>query len=174
MLIPDLSNSNQIGLNHLITELKFSREKTINLVANLSKNELDTIIGEGFNSIGTLLKHIASNEFHYQLATFEGRILNAEEKAFWKGAITGELSLNLINNNELDYYLNVLKDVRDYSIKLLNKQNDEWLYEPAKLMFSRPVNNYYCWFHVMEDEISHAGQIKVLLKQIKLLKQKQV
>lgn len=30
------------------------------------------------------------------------------------------------------------------------------------------MNNFFCWFHVLEDELNHDGQIKILRKEIEL------
>jgi uncharacterized damage-inducible protein DinB len=166
-LLPEKTDEDKLVLNHLFAELNFTRSRTIDLVSNLSIDQLDAKAGPGFNSVGTILKHIAANEFYYQLVTFEGRLLNAEERAFWRGASTGELILNLIHGNGIEYYLDLLTQMRNRSFELLGQQNDEWLYKQTMMNFGFPVNNYYSWFHVMEDEVSHTGQMKMLLNQIK-------
>jgi C-terminal processing protease CtpA/Prc len=35
-------------------------------------------------------------------------------------------------------------------------------------------NNYFCWFHVFEDEINHRGQIRLLAKQLPRFKNRGV
>jgi len=66
----------------------------------------------------------------------------------------------------------LLEEIRQKSLKRLNDKTDDWLYQMTKLNFSVPVNNYYCWFHVMEEEISHIGQIKAFKSKILSLKKK--
>lgn len=171
-LNPDRSDSKRIIISHLLSQIQLVRTQLITYTADLLPAELDIRIGAGFNSIGTILKHIAANEYVYQLTTFEGRATDEKEKEFWRGASTGELILNLINGNDIEYYHNLLNTVRSKSIENLLAKNDEWLYANTAYKFDSPVNNYYCWFHVMEDEISHLGQIKILKNQIRNLQQK--
>ena len=166
-LTADRSDTKRIILSHLLSQMQLVRTQLINYTANLSPVELDVRIGPGFNSIGTILKHIAANEYVYQLSTFEGRAANAQEREFWRGAYTGELVLNLINGNDIGHYHNLLNDIRLRSIESLLTKSDEWLYAATAFKYDIPVNNYYCWFHVMEDEISHLGQIKILKNQIR-------
>ncbi|MBM7632368.1 putative damage-inducible protein DinB [Geomicrobium sediminis] len=49
----------------------------------------------------------------------------------------------------------------------LKEQDDQWLYEERHFPDGTPYNNYYLWFHVIEDEISHRGQIKLIRRLIK-------
>lgn len=166
-LTPDRSDTQRIIISHLLSQMQLVRTQLIAFTADLLPFELDIRIGPGFNSIGTILKHIAANEYVYQLATFDGRATDEQEKEFWRGASTGELILNLINGNDIEYYHNLLIAVRSKSIENVLAKNDEWLYANTAYKFDSPVNNYYCWFHVMEDEISHLGQIKILKNQIR-------
>ncbi len=153
----------QIG--HLVAMMEITRIRTTSEIKNLSVEQLDFRFTEGTNSIGTLLKHIAAMEAWYQAITFEGRDLNDQEKQVWRGALSGELSLGIIKENPVGYYTKVLSDVRTKTLSELGTRKDDWLYE----MVLSDSNNYYKWFHVMEDEISHRGQIIWLKKRMKEL-----
>ncbi len=136
--------------------MSITRSLTIQEVQGLGVAQLDFNVDDKSNSIGTLLKHMAALETWYQAITFENRDLNEEEREVWKGALTGELYLKLVKGNELHYYLELLENTRLRTIRELKKRDDDWLY----LKSSSGSNNYFKWFHVMEDEISHKGQIK--------------
>ncbi|GAA5042608.1 hypothetical protein GCM10011506_45270 [Marivirga lumbricoides] len=144
----------QIG--HLVAMMSITRSVTIQEVMKLSVKQLDFNDNNRWNSIGTLLKHIAALETWYYNLTFNGRDLNSAERIFWQGALPGELDLGLIKGNDIHYYLECLHNIRSQTIKELQNKEDEWLYVQSV----SGSNNYYKWFHVMEDEISHRGQIK--------------
>jgi DNA-binding XRE family transcriptional regulator len=48
--------------------------------------------------------------------------------------------------------------VREKTLEQLSKRNDDWLHETASFFSNgKLMNNYFKWFHVLEDEISHRG-----------------
>jgi hypothetical protein len=53
-------------------------------------------------------------------------------------------------------------EVRAKTIAELKKRDDAWFEEVKK----NGTNNYFCWFHVMEHQSSHLGQILFLSKRI--------
>jgi hypothetical protein len=63
----------------------------------------------------------------------------------------------------VEYYINIYKQVRQKTMEELRKRNDEWLIktDPEQL-----INNYYSWFHIMEHQSSHLGQILLLKKRL--------
>ncbi|UJW59652.1 hypothetical protein HXZ66_05050 [Bacillus sp. A116_S68] len=48
----------------------------------------------------------------------------------------------------------------------LKTQHDSWLFEEDKWPNGVPINHYYLWYHVLEDEISHRGQIRMMIRQL--------
>ncbi|AAS41007.1 conserved hypothetical protein [Bacillus cereus ATCC 10987] len=44
----------------------------------------------------------------------------------------------------------------------MSKQDDEWLMSERKWLNGVAHNQYYLWFHVLEDEMSHRGQIRMI------------
>ncbi|HVI45574.1 MAG TPA: DinB family protein [Chitinophaga sp.] len=166
-LIPRASGQDAAMLNQLITQMEFVRNKHLNYISRFSTAVLDVRLGEGGNSIGTLLKHLAAMEYKCQLATFEGRGLNESEQERWRGALNGELILNLIKGHDIDYYIQLLTEVRKETLQQMMQKNDEWLLGSTAYHYDTPTNNYFCWFHIMEDEIGHIGQIKMLMSLFK-------
>jgi hypothetical protein len=147
--------------SQLIQLYSYSRVRLLKLVDGLQMHELDYNYDDKSNSIGTLLKHIAALEYYYQRALFENKVLTKNENAFWHGAKTGQLYLRLIKGNDLCYYTDLLQQTRRETFKLLEDKNDNWLFEPASVNYDPPLNNYTWLIHVVEDEMNHAGQIKL-------------
>jgi uncharacterized damage-inducible protein DinB len=150
-------------IGELVSMLEHSREVTLNELTNLNQKELDFLVGDNSNSIGSLLLHIASIEFVHQVITFEKRDLNESEYLEWQTALElGEKARNGIKNQPIEYYIEKLSSVRRNTLELLKLKSDNWLFEENQWDNGVPFNNYYLWFHVMEDEINHRGQIRMI------------
>ncbi|OCA84233.1 hypothetical protein A8F94_16080 [Bacillus sp. FJAT-27225] len=148
-------------IGELVSMLSHTRDVTLADLEGLSKEELDYLPSPGGNSIGALLLHIAAIEVAYQVITFENRDLNEQELQIWGAALDlGEQARETIKGKPLDYYLEVLSDVRTKSLALLSVCKDSWLFEEGKWENGVRYNNYWRWFHVMEDELNHRGQIR--------------
>ena len=155
----------QIG--HLISLMNYARITTFDAVEGLSISELDFLIDEKANSIGMLLLHIASVEEIYRVYTLEGRkTTDAESKKLEAALELGDLGREKIKDNSLDYYLDNLSRVRKKSLEGLKNVEDSWLYEETDFWDNKMANNYFKWFHVLEDEINHRGQIRFIKKRI--------
>ena len=154
----------QIG--RLVGMMKYVRATTLQAVRGMTPAQLDYVQDDKSNSIGALLAHIAAVEFAYQVITFEGRDLNDRDNAQWGAALDlGEAARREINRRPLEHYTRVLDEVRAQTFSEFAKRTDSWLYEQAK-WGPGVANNYFMWFHVFEDELSHRGQIRWLRKRI--------
>ncbi|WP_226579551.1 DinB family protein [Halobacillus litoralis] len=154
-------------IGELVCMLEHARAVTIAEVADLTKKELDTCDAGG-NSIGALLSHIAAIEYVHQVISFEERDLTEEELAEWGAALKlGETARMNIHSSSIDDYLDVLEFTRDQTLELLKEKDDAWLYEERTWPNGVKYNPYYLWFHVMEDEINHRGQIRSMIRQRK-------
>ena len=108
--------------------------------------------------------HLAATEAYYQVLTFENRVFNEEEKKKWGVALgLGEDARTLYKDKPISYYLEEFDKVRARTKELLATVDDDWL---QKDNLGEGVNNYYAWFHVMEHQSSHLGQILFLKKRI--------
>jgi uncharacterized damage-inducible protein DinB len=143
--------------------MNYTRSATLQAVAGLGVHELDYLHDGQSNSIGALLSHIAAAEVGYQVATFDTRDLNLEERELWGAAINlGERARDEIRGNALDHYLARLEQVREKTLAELGARDDQWLEEQASFGTGQMVNNYFKWFHVIGHEINHRGQIRWL------------
>jgi uncharacterized damage-inducible protein DinB len=155
----------QIGA--LVVMMNYARFTTLMAVQGLSTSDLDYLHDPHSNTIGALLGHIAAVEVAYQADTFEGRGLSGEERRKWGTFLDlGEKARGSVRGHPLDYYLQLLHDVRAKTLSEFAKRADDWLFEQTPFWGDQPANNYFKWFHVFEDEINHRGQIRWLCKRL--------
>jgi len=150
--------------------MNWMRGPILNSVNGMSIKDLDYIHDENSNSIGAMLLHLAATEKYYQLNTLEEMTWgswDAKTSAEWDTPMElGERGRQMIKGNPLDYYLDKLEEVRAHSLQELAKRDDEWLLSVDEEWFWGPTNNYCKWFHVVEHESNHNGQIKYISSRI--------
>lgn len=147
----------------LITMLEDLRERVFSAVEGLDLRQTDHLLDDKANRIGALIKHLVAAEKYYQVFTFEGRSFNEEEAANWQMALDlGNEAREVIKGETIDHYLKMYSDTREETIRLLKEKDDEWLKEEPMSNY----NNHYMWFHVMEHQSSHLGQILFLKKRL--------
>lgn len=164
LIKPQPEFDTQIGI--LISMLNYTRYTTLQTVSNLTTTQLDFLLDQNSNSIGALLMHIAAVEYYYRINTFENREFTEQEQDKWNIALSlGNKARSNINKNELSFYLNILENERNITIQCFKNIKDNWLYHQEK-WDNEPVNNYFKWFHVMEDELNHRGQMRIIRKKL--------
>jgi uncharacterized damage-inducible protein DinB len=150
----------------LLSMMTWMRTTILYPVDNMSTEQLDYLIDENSNSIGAMLFHLAATERFYQIHTFEGKKWGdwseADKKRFGVAMGLGEETRKTIKGNNLDYYLSILKEVRENTIKEFKKRDDTWLLSVDENWGWGPTNNYCKWFHVCEHESNHNGQFKYI------------
>lgn len=146
----------------LIETLKYSRRKLLMSIDNLDIKDIDFRFDKLSISIGTILRHLAGFEFYFQKAIFRLEELNREEEMFWQGSLPGQLKTATIKGYSIDYYLNLLSSVRSETYKLLNKRDDKWLFSGSTFSKFNLFSNYFSLFHIVEEEVYHTGQIKMI------------
>jgi uncharacterized damage-inducible protein DinB len=158
---PRLGYSPEIGT--LVSMLHFTRMQVEHNVKGMSQADLDFLLDAKANTIGAMLYHLAATDHYYGLNTFGGMKWDSwpdDEKKKWDIPMNlGEPARKAIKGNSLDYYLNILHEVREKSLAEFKKRDDKWLTIVDKEF---GANNYGKWFHVAEHESNHDGQIKFL------------
>lgn len=155
-------------IGELVSMLEHVRATTLSELEGLQQEDLDHLTTDDSNSIGALLLHIASIEKVHQVISFEKRDFNKEELESWGSALAlGDKGRHEIKGQPLDYYLEKLAEVRMDTLKQLKAKDEAWLFEENIWPNGVSYNNYYLWFHVFEDEISHRGQIRMLKRGLK-------
>ncbi|MCA0982937.1 DinB family protein [Halobacillus yeomjeoni] len=163
---PAAGYTDKIG--ELVFMLEHVRAVTISEIEALRVEDLDRIPGQGGNTIGALLMHMAAIEKVHQLISFENRDINEAEFEQWGAALElGELGRKNIQGNPIEFYTDLMKETRNQSLCMLKRKSDEWLYERNEWPNGLGYNNYYLWFHVLEDEINHRGQIRMIQRTLR-------
>ena len=71
-----------------------------------------------------------------------------------------------IRGRPLAAYLDDLEEVRAQTLRELARRDDAWLEVTVPFWGGLPANNYFMWFHVLEDEINHRGQMRIIRKRL--------
>jgi uncharacterized damage-inducible protein DinB len=158
----------QIGT--LVSMMAWMRMLVLRSVKGLSQKDLDYLVDPNANTIGSLLMHLAATDRIYQINTFEANSLKelpASFKEKWAVAMDlGEPARKTIKGHDLDFYVNLLGEVREQTLAEFRKRDDNWLMDVDKDWGWGPTNNFCKWFHVCEHESNHNGQIKFLAKRV--------
>jgi len=151
-------------IESMISMLEDLKERVISQTQTLNTYELDHLHDEEANRIGALIMHLAAAEAFYQVFTFEGREFNKEEEEEWMIALElGKKAQKKYQGKPISHYIDIYQKVRDKTIEELRKRDDAWFKE---IQPAYQWSNNYCWFHVMEHQSSHLGQILFLKKRI--------
>lgn len=156
---PKEGYSPQVGT--LVSMMNWMRDTVLRSVRGLKQEELDYLHDPQSNAIGAMLLHLAATEAFYQDNTFEG-LQEFKDKARWMVPMSlGDEGRKTIKGHDLDYYTGILAETREKTLKELRKRDDKWLMTvDPKFFGGQPTNNYCKWFHVVEHESNHNGQIK--------------
>ncbi len=92
--------------------------------------------------------------------------LQKKNSEIWEDALYLGEAGRAIRGHEIQYYVQLLQSVREESLKYLSEQSDEWLVSERKWPNGVIYNQHYLWYHVLEDEISHRGQIRMLKRKL--------
>jgi hypothetical protein len=165
---PKKGYSPQIGT--LVSMMTWMRMVMLMSVKGMTQKDLDHLLDDKANTIGSLLVHLAATDRLYQINTFEGNPLKelpSSYKEKWNVAMDlGEPARKTIKGHDLDFYLNLLQEVREQTFAEFRKRDDTWLMTVDKDWGWGPTNNFCKWFHVCEHESNHNGQIKLLKKRL--------
>ncbi|MEL6988705.1 MAG: DinB family protein, partial [Bacteroidota bacterium] len=150
----------QIGST--VSMMEDLKERVTRSVRNLSQEETDFLLDANANRIGAMIMHLAAVEKYYQVRTFENREFNREENKFWGAAMDlGDKGRESLINKPISYYLKIWDDVRKESLRLLKSKDDKWFKDKVNGM---NMNNHWAWYHVMEHQANHMGQIRMISK----------
>jgi len=154
--------TNDVG--NLVAMLNDLKGRVTSSVQGLTPEETDFLLDENANRIGAMILHLAATEVYYQAYTFENRSLNKEEQQQWNAALNlGEIGRKELQGKPIGYYIEIWDKVRTKTLKLLKAKDDKWLQEKNK---AGSMNNFWAWYHVMEHQANHMGQIRLIAKRI--------
>ncbi len=157
---PPKGYSHDIG--NMISMLDNLKQRVERNVYGLDQAGTDFLLDENANSPGAIIYHLAATEAYYQAYTFEGRGFNAEERKKWETALNlGDKARQEFKGKPLRYYLDIYDEVRARTKELLKTKDDKWFEKKNGNM-----SNHWAWFHVMEHQANHMGQLALITKRI--------
>lgn len=146
----------------IVTMLEDLKSRVTQSVESLDQEEVDFLLDDNANRIGAMIYHLAATEKYYQLLTFENRGFNDEEEEKWLPALElGAPAREMFKNKPIKYYLDIWNEVRNETLSLLKDKDDKWLNSKIK---RANMNNHWAWYHVMEHQANHMGQIRLVMK----------
>lgn len=165
---PRKGYSPQISI--LVSMMDWMRGAVLRTVDGMSRRDLDYLHDKKSNTIGAMLYHLAATEKYYQYNTFDGLAWGSWDSKIaneWDPAMDlGDKGRELIKGNDLEFYLDRLNSVRDETLEKLKAKDDQWLLSTDQGWGWGPTNNYCKWFHVVEHESNHNGQMKYIKSRI--------
>jgi hypothetical protein len=100
----------------------------------------------------------------FRCLTFEGRGFDEVEAARYGPYFAFEGGPRS-RNRDLAEYLTDLRDSRERTLEGMRARADAWL-DSAKTFMGQPANVLYYWFHYIQDEARHTGQIILIRKHL--------
>lgn len=153
--------SPQIGV--MVYMLEDLKSRITDMVKDMNTQQIDYLVDDEANSIGSLVLHLASTEAYFQIETLEDRTFTPEEKEKWMiGAGLGEATREKIKGKPIGHYLDIWDGVRKKTLEGLKQKDDTWF---AKNI-DESMNYHWAWYHVMEHQANHMGQIAHIQKRI--------
>ncbi|RNC90176.1 MAG: DUF664 domain-containing protein [Allomuricauda sp.] len=150
-------------IGDMVYMLEDLKVRITDMVKDLNNQQTDYLIDEEANSIGALILHLASTEAYYQIETLENRTFTQEEEEQWMlGAGLGIESREKIKGKPIGHYLSIWDEVRKKSLEGLKKRDDVWF----AALIDDEISNHWVWYHVMEHQAAHMGQISHVLQRI--------
>ena len=162
LIKPEKGFANDIG--NLVSMLNDLKGRITSSVQGMNQQETDFLLDENANRIGAMIYHLAATEAYYQVSTFENRGFNAEERKKWDTALNlGAKARKELQGKPISYYLEIFNEVRAKTLELLKTKDDKWLKEKNS---AGTMNNHWAWYHVMEHQANHMGQIRLIAKRV--------
>jgi len=148
----------------LVAMLEYTRVTTLDSVADLTVADLDHQHDAKANPIGALLAHITAVEWVYTASTVGGPTPSDTDWAEWGPLLRLEPAVwDFARGRPVEWHVERLRAVRGRTLEGFRAFDDAWLEQPATLSWARGApTNLWAWYHVMEDELNHRGQIRWL------------
>lgn len=151
------------NIGQMISMLDNLKRRVERNVINLDQEGTDFLLDDKANTPGAIIYHLAATEAYYQVYTFEERGFNAEEQKKWNTALNlGEKARQTYKEKPISYYLEIYDEVRAKTKALLKTKDDSWFEK-----MNGNMSNHWAWFHVMEHQANHMGQLALITKRIK-------
>jgi len=154
---PEKGYTPQIGI--MVDMLEEIKDRITEDIRDLNQIETDYLFDDKANSIGAIIMHLVATEAYYQGETLEERIWTDEEAAFWGiSAGLGADAREKLKGKPIKYYLDLWDQVRKKTLVGLKTKDDAWF----AATIEESMNNHWVWFHILEHEANHMGQIALV------------
>ena len=158
---PEKGYTTQIGL--MVDMLEELKDRIAEDIRDLDQAETDYLFDDKANSIGAMIMHLVATEAYTQVETLEERIWTDEEREFWIiAAGLGAESRDQLKGKPIKYYLDLWDQVRKKTLEGLKAKKDAWF--AARI--DESMNNHWAWFHILEHQANHMGQIALVKKRL--------
>lgn len=152
-----------LEIGNMISMLDNLKSRVEQNVKDLDIKGTDFLLDENANSPGAIIYHLAATEVYYQIYTFEKRQFNKEEEAKWGIALRlGDEARTKFKGKPIQFYIDIYDTVREKTKELLKTKDDDWFDKK-----NGGLSNHFSWFHVMEHQANHMGQLALITKRIK-------
>ncbi|WBX75880.1 DUF664 domain-containing protein [Tenacibaculum ovolyticum] len=163
-------NADNPEIESMISMLEDLKARVERIVKDLPQEHVDHLHDVKANRIGALIMHLAAAEAYYQKYTFNKTLINKTNENIWDAGMNLDTKgRDLLQGKPISYYLKIYSNVRQKTIEELRKKDDKWF---KSVNPGKGISNQYAWFHVMEHQSSHLGQILFLKKRLPELKKK--
>ena len=157
---PESGYTPQIGI--MVDMLEELKDRITEDVRDLTQEETDFLFDDKANSIGALIMHLVATEVYYQVETLEDRpFTEKEEKLLAMAGGLGVKSREELQAKPIKYYLDLWDEVRQKTLEGLQAKDDEWFASNIEDI-DENINNHWVWFHVLEHQGNHMGQIALV------------
>ncbi len=165
-MYPAAGAAPQVGA--LLAMLEASRASTLSAVEGLSADALAYQVDKQANPISALLSHITAIEFAYYASTLATTPPTPDEWGRYMPSIRlGPSAWEIARGRSLDELVGALNAVRARTVEALAAKPDSWLVETISMPWlPTPATPLWAWYHVLEDELNHRGQIRFLRSRI--------
>jgi len=150
----------QIGI--MVDMLEEIKDRIAEDIRSLNQVETDYLFDDKANSIGAIIMHLAATEAYYQVETLEERTFTDEEREFWRIADLGAVSRDQLKGKPMKYYLDLWDQVREKTLEGIKAKDDKWF----AASIDESMNNHWAWFHILEHQANHMGQIALVIKRL--------
>ena len=138
-----------------------TRGRLLRILKKLTDEELDYSPNEEFfETIGTLLLHIAGVEWSWIFEDIDGKEMDYEEFKYGF-ALRPDVNLPQLKGKSKQYYMDKLEKVRKQVLERLKNLSDEELVKQVGSS-SEKYSIEWILFHILEHEAMHIGQILFL------------
>lgn len=161
-VIPSSEYTPLIG--SMVAMMEHCRESVLDSVAGLSVEALEHQHDQHANPIGALLAHMAAVEWYYQIASIGGSQPSGGDWLEWGAYLRlTPATWAAAKGYTLEQHVERLASVRARTLAGLSTKDDAWLQQTFALPWTpEQANNHWAWYHIIEDELNHRGQIRWL------------